>query len=421
LQGSEPAIPIHGMHGVEKDFPFRPYSLANSAIVPVTEHLAANIGGDNNTAEGVFGDSNPQSLRDQGDRDLWWDMEGTGIADMIDASLTISPRVPPPATQTGPGMETLPTQQVYCSIQNGVAVPLPPSATQYASLFGQPVNLAGTNEPRQTKPLPIKYDTERHRYINGNKIFRELSEALSRRCDEIIYPTHLFHGDQQIPVDLVDNILCLEEDEWKYLPLWAGGFDDGLGGVFDEVHVPNDDAAGFRGGKRGINISPSRGMRGDGTASESGFDDIASETVSTVGKASKVATDGTATVRSFNTDDLRSDDGFMNQDDVYEVVQAMSMDRVNKGKEKAKKKWTLAEDYDFDGDEGGDDEDGEVSTIMGAGSDVQGDFFGDVDEDDNDVDVDATDQETSRGKEKVAGHDEEDKMDLVVIDKQELR
>lgn len=34
-----------------------------------------------------------------------------------------------------------------------------------------------------------------------------------------------------------DTLLCLSDDEYKFLPLWAGGYDDGTGGVF-ENHVP---------------------------------------------------------------------------------------------------------------------------------------------------------------------------------------
>jgi hypothetical protein len=31
-----------------------------------------------------------------------------------------------------------------------------------------------------------------------------------------------------------DHLLCMSENEWKFLPLWAGGYDDNTGGVFAE-------------------------------------------------------------------------------------------------------------------------------------------------------------------------------------------
>jgi hypothetical protein len=37
---------------------------------------------------------------------------------------------------------------------------------------------------------------------------------------------------------LCDTLLCLSEEEYKYLPLWAGGMDDGSGGVFEQEIPP---------------------------------------------------------------------------------------------------------------------------------------------------------------------------------------
>ncbi|RMZ85530.1 hypothetical protein DV737_g539, partial [Chaetothyriales sp. CBS 132003] len=69
--------------------------------------------------------------------------------------------------------------------------------------------------------------------IRTNSLLKELSAALaSHICDPIIYPSHLFLTDDPIPVELIDHLLNLDESEWKFLPLWAGGLDDGSGGVF---------------------------------------------------------------------------------------------------------------------------------------------------------------------------------------------
>ena len=44
------------------------------------------------------------------------------------------------------------------------------------------------------------------------------------------------HGCLREPLDLgiVNTLVCLEDSEWKYLPLWAGGNDDGTMGVFSD-------------------------------------------------------------------------------------------------------------------------------------------------------------------------------------------
>lgn len=48
-------------------------------------------------------------------------------------------------------------------------------------------------------------------------------------------------NNNSIPFFLSDHLLlALDESETKYLPLWAGGFDDGSGGVFQDEVPPTD-------------------------------------------------------------------------------------------------------------------------------------------------------------------------------------
>lgn len=44
---------------------------------------------------------------------------------------------------------------------------------------------------------------------------------------------------------LTDTIICLTDNELRYLPLWAGGDDDGSGGVFTDQGIPNLETGGF--------------------------------------------------------------------------------------------------------------------------------------------------------------------------------
>lgn len=207
-------------------------------------------------------------------------------------------------------------------------------------------------------------------YLLYTDLFHDLSIVLHRICDEVINPAHLFHGDNVLPTNLIDTLMCLNEDEWKYLPLWAGGNDDGTGGVFDEVDVPNLEAGGFKGGKRGIGSVRHGG--GASSVSESSFDDVGSDAISTVGKASKAATDGTQTVKSLS--DIGSEDEeFMRQNELWDEIRNMKIEEggsighgtgtgVDKGK-------TRAEDANngIDDDmEAGDVDD--VDTVVAAGS-----------------------------------------------------
>ena len=265
-----------------------------------------------------------------------------------------------------------------------------------------------TSSPEDSKKSTDNYTNFYTFPMNPNTILCEFSEKLEKRCQDIIWPSHLFHGDDRVPVDLIDHLMNIGEDEIKFLPMWAGGLDDGSGGVFDDMHVPNLETGGFRGGKRGMNTN---GLHGEGSVngSESSFDDIASDAVSTVGKASKAATDGTQTVKSLSENcDTDSESEFMNQDDVYEAIQELRMEQIKKGKMRA------SDESDDDGDD---------STVMGATSDVQGDMFGDVDDDDgvgSPFAQDEDDDEKINAKPKAAAFDSDDDMDMEIIDKDNL-
>lgn len=65
---------------------------------------------------------------------------------------------------------------------------------------------------------------------------------------------------------LVDVLGCLEDSEWKFLPLWAGGCDDGSGGVYEDDH-PNA-SAGFTHPGPNVHCGP------DSIAASSEFDFI---------------------------------------------------------------------------------------------------------------------------------------------------
>lgn len=210
-------------------------------------------------------------------------------------------------------------------------------------------------------------------------LLNDITHVLHRICNEIINPAHLFHDDNSLPTSLIDTLMCLNDEEWKYLPLWAGGNDDGTGGVFDEVDVPNLEAGGFRGGKRGIGSVS--GSSASGSASESSFDDIGSDAISTIGKASRAATDGTQTVVSLS--DIGSEDeGFMRQNELWSEIRNMQAneaqpvrhgneeeDGADKGKGRAADFDDDLDDFCDDGNDGMDEHDADdVDTIVGAGS-----------------------------------------------------
>lgn len=96
-------------------------------------------------------------------------------------------------------------------------------------------DLATDLEPRKLKgPLSHQpYDVE-DRYHNDFSLFRVLCQADDYLCTiarRMLAPTDA--RTQTCPLSLSDILVSLEDSEFKYLPLWAGGCDDGSGGVYD--------------------------------------------------------------------------------------------------------------------------------------------------------------------------------------------
>ncbi len=146
-----------------------------------------------------------------------------------------------------------------------------------------------------------------YHHINTVRLLTELSKVLESICTDILYPPHLFHQTGLLPTNLFDSLLCLDDDEFRFLPLWVpGGNDDGTGGVFNDM-IPDADPESAKfvavGGGR---LQTRRGGRTTPqTDVDSSIEDLASQAISTVGKASKVATDGTETVKSLSTIGVR--------------------------------------------------------------------------------------------------------------------
>jgi hypothetical protein len=118
------------------------------------------------------------------------------------------------------------------------------------------------------------------------ELFYEITQAIGGICDEVLLAVHLFQDKEVPPTNLIDSLMCLDHTEWKYLPLWAGGNDDGTGGVYNDLDPPILEEGGFDGGKRGL---------GDRHKSSIAGSSNWSEVLSTLGRASKEANDGTAT------------------------------------------------------------------------------------------------------------------------------
>lgn len=127
--------------------------------------------------------------------------------------------------------------------------------------------------------------------------YLDLDELLSQiQCYVRDYTCKMRQPPQsrEMPLELTNTMTCLTDNEYKFLPLWAGGNDDGSGGVFTDHSIPIPETGAFS--APSLAIDP-----GSPTLSDSSYTIMTkSECESTVEGASHRATE------SHQTDEVHS-------------------------------------------------------------------------------------------------------------------
>ena len=153
------------------------------------------------------------------------------------------------------------------------------------------------------------------------KFFDQVDEYLGQFCRrELASPDASMRADT-LELMLTDTLVCLEDPEWKYLPLWAGGNDDESGGVFDD-QIPLAHA--------GFSTAGPRVHTGVGSsAASSEFEVISNQTDGSTHHTSTVVNDGfTDTMdrrRVYDADTILSD-VMANRDHDIESVRSKGAD-----------------------------------------------------------------------------------------------
>lgn len=142
----------------------------------------------------------------------------------------------------------------------------------------------------QEKPSPFNASSKRFEPCIPNDLSIERSSPLFslrtffeqvQQHVQGVADTMLHRDDELDFTVLTDTLLCLTDEEWKYLPLWAGGLNDGSGGVFAPMVPPAPAGAGPSGPGPAFHTGYSMASR-DGT--EMSFDGA-----STIGVDTSVA------------------------------------------------------------------------------------------------------------------------------------
>ena len=124
------------------------------------------------------------------------------------------------------------------------------------------------------------------RFFQFGAFLRDVRAYIGPLCDRM-----LRSGENCNPseLDLTDTLVCLEDTEWKYLPIWANGNDDGSGGVYnDEVPLAY---GGFSTAGPDVHT-----RTGSSMASSDGFEIIGSQSEDSTRNTSTIVNDGCSSV-----------------------------------------------------------------------------------------------------------------------------
>lgn len=118
------------------------------------------------------------------------------------------------------------------------------------------------------------------RIFNLHVFFTQVSRYVGSYARKLIYP----YDAHAISLDATDTLACLGDNQYQFLPLWAGGNDDETGGVFTDPNIPVMDIGGFSAPGPAVHT-------GSGASTDDSFSEIGpSDSMSTIHGASHHAT-----------------------------------------------------------------------------------------------------------------------------------
>jgi hypothetical protein len=121
----------------------------------------------------------------------------------------------------------------------------------------------------------------------------DVANYFAKIAGDMTGPPDADRASYGVRFDMVDTLVCLGEEEFKFLPLWAGGNDDGTGGVFNDQDVPILESGGFSTAGPMVHTGSTVSSVADSMES---FDMVyPSDVASTVQRASHRATDSHTT------------------------------------------------------------------------------------------------------------------------------
>lgn len=110
-------------------------------------------------------------------------------------------------------------------------IPSPPGPSQHDAFPWEPSGPVSSDNAETETHLVDLSTLYSQIYAFTTKYARQMAQP--PQTIEVLFP------------ELTDVLTCLTEDEYSFLPLWAGGNDDGTGGAFTDQDIPIIEGNGF--------------------------------------------------------------------------------------------------------------------------------------------------------------------------------
>lgn len=103
-----------------------------------------------------------------------------------------------------------------------------------------PSSSAAANQESSERPITTWENPEERKFDLG-MFFTQVCEYVGSYARKLLYAD----AEYAIPFDATDILTCLGDNQYRFLPLWAGSNDDGTGGAFADQDISNMDTGGF--------------------------------------------------------------------------------------------------------------------------------------------------------------------------------
>ncbi|KAK0120408.1 hypothetical protein ONS96_010623 [Cadophora gregata f. sp. sojae] len=149
--------------------------------------------------------------------EIWRDTHSSNIAPAV---------MPPAATFPDP----IPNPNLSRTFTRPEATPSEPPTSTWKYRY--------EHDTSSTPQVPINaYIGPTSPFFNLHALFDQIGWKIQSLCNNMLSRGEI-QNLRPPNCDIADTLLCLTDEEYKYLPLWANGLNDGTGGVFEEVIPP---------------------------------------------------------------------------------------------------------------------------------------------------------------------------------------